>query len=94
MPAPTAKTARPDTPAAASIEKPKRKLSYKDARELEQLPARIEQLEADIAARAQAMNEPAFFQQDSTAVQQANEALAKAQAELDSAYARWSELEG
>jgi ATP-binding cassette subfamily F protein uup len=94
MPAPTAKTARPDAPAAASSEKPKRKLSYKDARELEQLPARIEQLEADIAARAQAMNEPAFFQQDSTAVQQANEALAKAQAELDSAYARWSELEG
>jgi ABC transport system ATP-binding/permease protein len=75
-------------------EKPKRKLSYKDSRELEQLPARIEQLEADVAARAEAMNDPSFYQQDSTAIQRANDALAKVQAELESAYARWSELEG
>src|SRR6185312_15149008 len=51
---------RPAAPAAA----PRRKLSFKDQRELEQLPARIEQLEADIAARGKAMNDPAFFQQD------------------------------
>ena len=94
IPEPAVKAAKPEIPAATSNEKPKRKLSYKDARELEQLPARIEQLEADLAARAQAMNEPAFFQQDSAAIQQANEALAKAQAELDSAYARWTELDG
>ena len=77
-------------PAAA----PKRKLSYKDQRELEQLPARIEQLEADIAARGEAMNEPAFFQQDSAAIVKANEALAKLQVELEGAYARWAELDG
>ncbi|MDO1529505.1 ATP-binding cassette domain-containing protein [Fulvimonas sp. R45] len=75
-------------------DEPKRKLSYKDARELEQLPARIEQLEADIATRSEAMNDPAFYQQDSTAIVQANEALAKLQAELDTAYARWAELDG
>ena len=90
-----AKINKPDaTAVAASEEKPKRKLSYKDARELEQLPVRIEQLETDIAARAAAMNEPAFYQQDNAAIQQANDALAKAQAELDQAYARWTELEG
>ncbi|SFR90324.1 ATP-binding cassette, subfamily F, uup [Dyella sp. OK004] len=79
----------PATPVA-----PKRKLSFKDARELEQLPARIEQLEADVAARAEAMNAPSFYQQDSATILQANEALAKVQAELDHAYARWSELDG
>jgi ABC transport system ATP-binding/permease protein len=78
----------------AASEKPKRKLSYKDSRELEQLPARIEQLEADVAARAEAMNDPSFYQQDSAAIQRANDALAKVQAELELAYSRWAELEG
>ena len=71
----------------------KRKLSYKDTRELEQLPARIETLENDIAARTAAMNDPAFFKQDSAAIIAANTALAKLQAELDHAYARWQALE-
>jgi ATP-binding cassette subfamily F protein uup len=84
-----------ETPAAApSNEKPKRKLSYKDARELEQLPARIEQLEAEVAKHAEAMNDPSFYQQDNAAIQRANDALAKVQAELEMAYARWAELEG
>jgi ABC transport system ATP-binding/permease protein len=87
------KKAEAPAPAAES-DKPKRKLSYKDTRELEQLPARIEQLEADVAARADAMNDPSFYQQDSAAIQRANDALAKVQAELDTAYARWAELEG
>ncbi|HET7329501.1 ATP-binding cassette domain-containing protein [Dyella sp.] len=91
--APVAK--KVETPAAApSSEKPKRKLSYKDARELEQLPARIEQLEAEVAKHAEAMNDPSFYQQDNAAIQRANDALAKMQAELEMAYARWAELEG
>jgi len=72
---------------------PKRKLSYKDTRELEQLPARIETLENDIAARTAAMNDPAFFRQDSATILAANNELAKLQAELDHAYARWQALE-
>jgi ATP-binding cassette subfamily F protein uup len=82
------------SPATPSNEKPKRKLSYKDARELEQLPARIEQLEAEVAKHAEAMNDPSFYQQDNAAIQRANDALAKVQAELEMAYARWAELEG
>ena len=74
-------------------QKPRRKLSYKDARELEQLPARIETLENDIAARTAAMNDPAFFKQDSAAILAANSELAKLQAELDHAYTRWQALE-
>ncbi|MFK2892464.1 ATP-binding cassette domain-containing protein [Dyella flagellata] len=95
MSAAAAKPAKSDvTPVAPNSEKSKRKLSFKDARELEQLPARIEQLETEIAKRAEAMNDPSFFQQDNAAIQNANEALAKAQAELDLAYSRWAELEG
>ncbi len=71
----------------------KRKLSYKDARELESLPALIETLERDIAARTQAMQDPAFFRQDNTAIVAANAALAELQAQLDTAYARWQTLD-
>jgi len=107
-PAATARNERresaPTTASAASTPAPafdsegaassaKRKLSYKDARELEQLPARIETLENDIAARTAAMNDPTFFKQDSAAVLAANSELAKLQAELDHAYARWQALE-
>jgi ATP-binding cassette subfamily F protein uup len=71
----------------------KRKLSYKDARELELLPARIEAVEADIAARTQAMQDPAFFRQDNAAIVAANAALAALQSELDVAYERWQTLD-
>ena len=47
--------------------KPK-KLSYKDQRELEQLPARLKQLEAGINALQEAMSTPEFYQQDSAAI--------------------------
>jgi ATP-binding cassette subfamily F protein uup len=76
-------------PAAA-----KRKLSYKETRELEQLPALIETLETRIAALTAQMNEPAFYQRDAAAMAVHNAELVKTQAELDHAYGRWSELEG
>ena len=53
-----------DEDPAASAQAPKAKRSFRDTRELEQLPARIEQLETEIARRGAAMNDPAFFRQD------------------------------
>jgi ATP-binding cassette subfamily F protein uup len=85
------------TPPAKPVASPpaaKTRLSYKDARELEQLPARIETLEAELARMTAAMNEPAFYQRDAAEINADNAALAKLQAELDVAYARWAELEG
>ncbi len=79
--------------AAASAQPPKAKRSYRDTRELEQLPARIEQLETEIARRGAAMNDPAFFRQDADAITAANQSLAELQRELDAAYARWEALE-
>ena len=72
---------------------PRRKLSYKDARELEALPGKIEVLEAQIAAQTLAMNEPGFYQRDSDAIVAHQEAIAQAQTELEHCYARWEALE-
>ena len=77
------------TPAATA----RRKLSYKDARELESLPARIEALETQIATATAAMNEPAFYQQTGAAIVAQQEALTQIQTELDHCYQRWEELE-
>ena len=93
---------RPAVPASAvAAEAPRlaeaaarRKLSYKDQRELDQLPARIETLEGRVEALTAAMAEPAFFARDAAAVSADTQALAAAQAELDAAYARWTELDG
>jgi ATP-binding cassette subfamily F protein uup len=89
-------TAAATTPVAAALPAdaaPKRKLSYKDARELEQLPALIETLEQQVAALTEAMNDPAFYQRDSAAMTAHTAALGDAQARLDAAFARWSELD-
>ena len=88
--------ATPPTPPAAvsAPTAPARKLNYRETRELEQLPARIEVLEADLAARTARMSEPSFYQQDSATITAANQALATLQQELDAAYARWAELDG
>ena len=71
----------------------RRKLSYKEARELEALPGRIEALETRIATLTAAMQDPAFFQQPAEAITAHNAGLAQAQAELDAAYQRWAALE-
>ena len=78
------------TPAPAPA---KKKLGYKDARELEALPGRIESLENEVAERTQRMNDPGYFQRDAADVSADNAALSDAQAALDAAYHRWQELE-
>jgi ATP-binding cassette subfamily F protein uup len=80
-------------PPAATAAAPKRKLSYKDQRELELLPKRIEELETAIAAHGEAMASADFFKQDATLISKTHETVAKLQTELDAAYARWTELD-
>jgi ABC transport system ATP-binding/permease protein len=92
-----AKSAAPPVaaPAPAPVAAtPKKKLSFKEQRELDLLPAKLEELEAEIAKRTAAMNDPKYFQQDAAAITRGNEELAKVQAELDKAFARWEALEG
>jgi ATP-binding cassette subfamily F protein uup len=86
--------AAPRRAAASAAPAPgKRKLGFRETRELEQLPARIEALEAQVAAATEAMHDPSFYQRDGAAITAHGTALARVQAELDAAYARWEELE-
>ena len=81
-------------PAAAAPPAPaKRKLGFKEQRELDQLPALIGSLEAEIAAETARVNSPELYREGSAAVQAANRQLAELQGRLDAAYARWTELE-
>ena len=69
------------------------KLSYKDQRELDQLPAEIESAEASIAALQQKIADPGFYSHDHVIVQTAVQELADAEAILEQRVERWSELE-
>lgn len=70
-----------------------RRLSYKERRELESLPAAIDQLEKDIAVMHAAMAEPAFYRQAGERIARQQAELAELDARLNAAYARWEELE-
>ncbi|CDH45906.1 MAG: ATP-binding cassette domain-containing protein [Candidatus Competibacteraceae bacterium] len=73
---------------------PAGKLSFNERRELERLPARIEQLEQrqqDLHALTAA---PAFYKQEPAVVARQLEELRALEAELETAYGRWEELEG
>lgn len=93
-PKPAASMAPAQNPQPAAPAPARRKLTYKDQRELELLPARIEALEAEIAQRSEAMNQPGFFARDGAAIVADQNLLAQRQAELEATYVRWQELEG
>ncbi len=69
------------------------KLSYKDQRELDQLPAEIESIEASLAELQQVISEPDFYSQDHEVVQARLQELAATEARLEERMQRWSDLE-
>lgn len=71
----------------------KRKLNFKEQRELDRLPKTIEGLEADVAAIHLAMADPGFFQRPGELIVADQEKLCAIEAKLAGAYARWEELE-
>jgi ATP-binding cassette subfamily F protein uup len=91
---PAAATASSVAATAAAPAPAKQRLGYKDARELEQLPLRIEGLEAQIAAQHAKAADPAFYRQPPASVTEHHARTTALQAELEAAYARWSELDG
>tara|TARA_R110001592_G_scaffold1470_2_gene8817 strand:+ start:11462 stop:13408 length:1947 start_codon:yes stop_codon:yes gene_type:complete len=72
--------------------KPK-KLSYKLKLELEQLPAKIEELEADQANLQTLVNSPDFYKKDHQEIERISKSLADTEALLNSTVERWLELE-
>ena len=69
------------------------KLSYKDQRELDQLPAEIESLETAVATLQQTVADPGFYAKEQDMIQSTLRDLANTEALLESRIERWSELE-
>lgn len=70
-----------------------KKRSYKEQRELDQLPQAIEQLEAYIKALQQDMCSPEFFQQDAAMIKAKQQDLKQQEITLEAYYKRWEALE-
>ncbi len=81
----TKKAARP---------KEKTKLSFKESRELAELPDKIESLEEEKRGLTEKLNNASFqMNNDAKTINDAIARLETVDAELDAAYARWDELE-
>ena len=71
----------------------KTKLSYKDQRELDQLPVQIDELESRVAEFQAKIATPEFYSQDQDAVQEVLKDLRETEALLEQCVDRWGELE-
>lgn len=81
--------APPPTPAATR----KKKLSYKEQQELDQLPDKIEALEQQQEMLTAAVSDPGFYQQDPSSVEKTMRELDSVSKELEKSIDRWGELE-
>jgi ATP-binding cassette subfamily F protein uup len=79
--------------APAPAKKQASKLSYKLQRELDELPGRIEQLDAEIAALTAQTQAAGFFAQERSATEAVLQLIAEKQQALDACYLRWETLE-
>lgn len=81
----------------ARREKPaneKRKLSFKEARELEALPQKLEALEEEKERLIATLNSPAFYEErDAVRINRASGRMEELEKELEEAYRRWEELD-
>ena len=94
QPEPTTKTAPPASTAPPAAPLPKAaKRSYKEARELEQLPARIEALEREQGELGDEISQPGFHRREPSEQRRVRERLVSVASELTTAYARWEQLE-
>ncbi|HVF85809.1 MAG TPA: ATP-binding cassette domain-containing protein [Abditibacteriaceae bacterium] len=70
-----------------------RKMSFKETRELQELPSRIEKLEAEHAALIESLGNPELYKSNPAEAAQSSTRLAQIEAETTVAFARWEELE-
>lgn len=83
-----------ETPVQSTINEPiKKKLSYKETKELEALPEKIASLEQDIEMLQEQVNSATFFSQPVDVTQPILNQLQDLESKLDNAYTRWQELD-
>jgi len=97
-PSPSARSAASATPANPAADEPAqapavRKLSYREQRELEDLPARIESLEGEQRDLNAEVQDPQFYTKGADAIQASLARLEAVGSELLTVYARWDELD-
>ncbi|MNZ32453.1 ABC transporter ATP-binding protein uup [compost metagenome] len=93
-PAQDSKPATVEAAVVAPAAVARKKLSYKDQRELDGLPARMEALESEQAALQEEIANPDFYLQPQEQTHAALARLEFLQQELDRLLERWAELEG
>jgi len=81
------------SPAPDASSARQRRLSYKEQRELEGLPARIEALEAEQRSLNATIAGPDFYKEAADAINRALARMEALQQELAEVYVRWDELE-
>ncbi len=81
-------TTKPATKASTG-----KKLNYREQRELEALPKRIETLEAEQEALHTQMADPTFYRQQGAEMASSRERLEQLEKELAMAYGQWEQLE-
>ena len=88
-------TNKPNEPVKKAATQPsnKKKLSFKEKKELEQLPDLIDQLETGQAELTEQISGADFYKQDQDKVKQTLESLQETEDKLEQAYQRWDELE-
>jgi len=79
-------------PAAAPQRATAAKLTYKDQRDYDLLPKRIEEIEAAIARDENALHDPALYARDPAKFAALTKAIEDARAEKDAAELRWLDL--
>src|SRR4051812_32385637 len=81
-------------PAPASGPRPSagNKLTYKDQRDYDRLPAEIERLEAEVAADEAALHDPDLYARDPDRFAKLTEQIARNRAEIEAAELRWLEV--
>jgi ATP-binding cassette subfamily F protein uup len=85
--------AGPDASPAGPAPRPRQKLSYKERRELDDLPSRIEALEAERAGLDARLADAGFYLEPASTIAAAVERTETLRAELDAVYRRWGELD-
>ena len=87
-----AKKAAPAKAAPPAPAGPRTKLSYKDQRDYEMLPRRIEEIDAAIARDEALMGDPGLYARDPAAFDRLSKGIAALRDEKDAAELRWLEL--
>jgi ATP-binding cassette subfamily F protein uup len=91
--APAARTEEKKQAVPVPQKEKQRKLTFKEQKELDVLPKRIEELDAEQQKIVAAMADPAFYRESGKKVAETKARLETVEKELAEAYKRWEELE-